>query len=302
MKRNLLGIAAGALLSLSVLTAPAAAAARAVPVTVDGVSLPRSGYLYNGVTTVPLRMLLETAGGWVVDWDAKYSQAVAVSGSVVLTAKPDERTITFNGGKHTVPVPVYIHRGSTYVPIRAVGEVLGWDVEWDASLGGASVVTGNGYDGGPGDWDGGTVEDAFTGVDSDASNDRYDTEGSGWTEEDLYWLSRVISAESQGEPMRGQMAVGNVVLNRVASDEFPDTIKGVVFDARDAVQFEPVSNGTIYNTPTGQSVEAAKAVLSGAGSVVGDCLYFYAPALSQGLWINQNRTYYTTIGCHRFYL
>jgi len=67
------------------------------------------------------------------------------------------------------------------------------------------------------------------------------------------------------------------------------------------VQFEPVSNGTVYDTPTDGSVEAAKLALDGV-SVVGKSMYFYAPALSQGLWINGNRTYYTTIGCHRFYL
>ena len=95
--------------------------------------------------------------------------------------------------------------------------------------------------------------------------------------------------------------MGNVVLNRVASREFPNTIPGVIFDRVDGVQFEPVSNSTVYNTPTAQSVEAAKRVLNGE-RVVGNALYFYAPALSQGVWINANRTYYTTIGCHRFYL
>ena len=67
------------------------------------------------------------------------------------------------------------------------------------------------------------------------------------------------------------------------------------------VQFEPVSNGTVYKTPTAQSVEAARRVLAGE-QVIGKALYFYAPALSQGTWINANRTYYKTIGCHRFYL
>ena len=101
--------------------------------------------------------------------------------------------------------------------------------------------------------------------------------------------------------MTGQLAVGNVVLNRVASREFPNTIPGVIFDRVDGVQFEPVANGTVYNTPTARSVEAAKRVLDGE-RVIGSALYFYAPALSQGVWINANRTYYTTIGCHRFYL
>ena len=48
-------------------------------------------------------------------------------------------------------------------------------------------------------------------------------------------------------------------------------------------------------------MEAARRTLDGE-EVIGDALYFYAPALSHGVWINANRTYYDTIGCHRFYL
>ena len=106
---------------------------------------------------------------------------------------------------------------------------------------------------------------------------------------DLFWVGL------------GQMAVGNVVLNRVASPEFPNSIQGVIFDRKHGTQFEPVDNGTIYDTPTESAVAAAKAVLAGQ-NVVGSCKYFFAPALSQGTWMRQNRTYYTTIGCHRFYL
>lgn len=116
----------------------------------------------------------------------------------------------------------------------------------------------------------------------------------------VYWLSRIISAESQGEPLEGKIAVGNVVLNRVKSSEFPNTIYGVIFDDRWGGQFEPVRNGTIYQTPTEESVEAAKLCLAGT-NVVGDSLYFLAPALAQNFWIVENREYVTTIGCHEFY-
>lgn len=101
--------------------------------------------------------------------------------------------------------------------------------------------------------------------------------------------------------MAGQIAVGNVILNRVASPQFPDTVQAVIFDRKDAVQFEPVGNGRIYQSPSETSVEAARQALAGE-NVIGDALYFYAPALSQGVWINANCTYQQTIGCHRFYL
>ena len=94
--------------------------------------------------------------------------------------------------------------------------------------------------------------------------------------------------------------MGNVVLNRTESGQFPDTVKEVVFDSQYAVQFTPVANGTIYQEPAASSVLAAKLCLEGA-EVAGDSLYFFAPAVSAGSWITQNRTYFAAIGSHHFY-
>ena len=258
-RKLLCGLLAAASLSLPV------QAARAVPVQADGTVLKSGSYVEQGVPYVPLRYLLDALGGWTVSWDSREKEAVAVSGSMRLTADPAGNTVTLGGRKYAGRVTV--ENGRTYVPLRLVAETLGGSAEWDPYLGGAAVTSA------------GAAHDAA----------------------DLYWLSRIISAESGGESMEGQIAVGNVVLNRVASRDFPDTIPGVIFDRVDGVQFEPVSNGTVYKTPTAQAVEAARRVLAGE-KAIGNALYFYAPALSQGVWINANRTYYKTIGCHRFYL
>ena len=262
MKRTLTALLA--LLTALLLVPPAAAAARTVPVTVDDALLPDTSYLESGVTSVPLRHLLDALGGWTVSWQS--GQAVAVNGSRSIQARPGARQFTVNGVSYSGSV--FLRNGRTYVPLRSLCQALGLSVQWDSDLDGAAVRSGK--------------------------TRSYDTE-------DLYWLSRVISAESRGESLEGQIAVGNVVLNRVRSAEFPDSIQGVVFDSKDGVQFEPVSNGSIYDAPTARAVLAAKAALAGT-DIVGNCLYFYAPALSQGTWIKNNRTYYTTIGCHRFYL
>lgn len=253
-----------ALLISALLTTPAQAA-REIPVQVDGTPLSAPSYVERGVSYIPLRSLLDAFGGWTVRWDAARQAAVASSKTHELEANPAQDTLTLNG--QVYPAEVSVVRGRTYLPLRLLTETLGGTAEWDPYLGGAAVTSPS--------------------APHDAS--------------DLYWLSRIISAESRGESPEGQLAVGNVVLNRVTSPDFPQTIPGVIFDRRNAIQFEPVANGTIYSAPSPVSVDAARRALNGERSI-GDALYFYAPALSPGTWITQNRTYHTTIGCHRFYL
>ena len=244
---------------------PAAGLNRTVRVQVDGGILNSVNYIRDGVTYVPLRALLDAFGGWELRWDGARGEAVAESETAKLTANPALDFVTVNG--NTYAGLVTVENGRTYVPLRLTAAACGGAAAWDGIFGGAAVTS---------------------------PNAAYDAE-------ELYWLSCIISAESGGESLEGRIAVGNVVLNRVASPEFPDTVRQVVFDCKDAVQFEPVSNGTVYDVPSADSVAAAKLALNGV-NVVGKSLYFYAPALSQGLWINGNRTYYTTVGCHRFYL
>ena len=252
------------LLAAAALSLPVQAA-RTVPVQVDGDLLSAVCRLEDGVTYVPMRSLLDAFGGWDVRWDSGAKAAVAAGGGRTIKADPAANTVSVDGLDYAGTV--YVEEGRTYVPLRLMATALGGGVLWDPYLGGVAV----------------TSPDA-----------EYDAA-------DFYWLSRIISAESRGEPLEGQIAVGNVVLNRTESEEFPDTIPAVVFDRKDAVQFEPVENGTVYLEPTEQSREAARRALDGETAVDG-ALYFYAPALSQGVWINANRTYHTTIGCHRFYL
>lgn len=241
--------------------------AHSITVSVDGAPLEASSYVRGGVTYTPLVPLLDAIGGWETTWDDASRCALARTDLFTLRVPAGEDFVFADGFLFGLNGDCFIENGRTYVPLRAVANLFGADVsftDWETPV---AVTTGQPLS---------------------------------YTEEDFYWLSRVISAESQGESLYGQIAVGNVVLNRVASPEFPDTIKSVVFDTKNAVQFEPTSNGTIYNEPTAQSVLAAHLVLSGT-SAIGDCMYFFNPSLSEGKWIRENRTYFTTIGCHRFY-
>ena len=190
-------------------------------------------------------------------------------------------------GTH-LPGQAYLEDGVTYVPLRYLLDTLGgWEIIWDYTTQQAVAVAealGNHVE-----WDPYLSGAAVT------------SSGADHNAVDLYWLSRIIYAESGAEPLDGQIAVGNVVLHRVASPEFPNSVAGVIFDRVNGTQFEPVENGTVYRTPSPQSAEAAVRVLNG-DNTIGSALYFYAPALSQGVWIQNNRTFLKTIGCHRFYL
>lgn len=268
MKRKLILCLLATVLVLS-LPATRTMASSPVPVQVDGTTLSGTSYLLGSVTYVPLRALLNAFGGWDVAWEGNSRSAVANSSTDSLSAGIGKSYLTVNGVRYRTPAAIFLQNGATYVPLRITAEALGASVAWDYRMRGAAVTSAN-----------------------------FDLP---CTASDLYWLARIISAESRGETLEGQIAVGNVVLNRVASKEFPNTIPGVIFDRKHGVQFEPVSNGTVYSTPTQQSVQAARLALSGS-STAGKALYFYAPALSAGTWINANRTYLATIGCHRFYL
>lgn len=118
---------------------------------------------------------------------------------------------------------------------------------------------------------------------------------------DLYWLSRIIEAEASGEPYLGKVAVGNVILNRVSSTDFPDSVKGVIFEYYKGIpQFSPVADGTVYNTPSQDSINAALDALGGAKPVQ-NATYFFNPAKSSAAWIVDNKTYVMRIGNHVFY-
>ena len=118
--------------------------------------------------------------------------------------------------------------------------------------------------------------------------------------DEVFWLGRIIHAEAQGEPLLGQIAVGNVVMNRVRSAYYPNTIYGVIFDRKYGVQFSPILDGSIYNTPSYNSTLAAKICLEGY-DVSDGAFFFLRPDISSSSWIPNNRKYAFSIGKHDFY-
>jgi len=119
--------------------------------------------------------------------------------------------------------------------------------------------------------------------------------GSDYTSSDLYLLAKCIYAEARGESYTGQVAVGAVILNRVASSKFPNTISGVIYQRH---AFTAVSDGQINLSPDKTAMNAAQDAINGWDPTYG-CLYYYNPAVATSSWIFSRKTV-TTIGKHVF--
>lgn len=112
---------------------------------------------------------------------------------------------------------------------------------------------------------------------------------------DLNLLSRLVYAEARGEPYEGQVAVAAVVLNRVESSSFPNTIAGVIYQSG---AFSVVSDGQINLEPDATARKAAQDALNGWDPSYG-CIYYFNPDTATSGWI-WSRPHVITIGKHRF--
>ncbi|MDR3293313.1 MAG: spore cortex-lytic enzyme [Clostridiales bacterium] len=118
---------------------------------------------------------------------------------------------------------------------------------------------------------------------------------SGYSSSDLELLAKCVYAESRGEPYTGQVAVAAVVLNRVKSSAFPNSIPGVIYQPW---AFTAVHDGQINLTPNQDAYNAAKDALNGWDPTYG-CIYYFNPKTATNAWI-WSREARLTIGNHRF--
>ncbi len=231
--------------------------------------------LINGSAYAPYRTLVSAVEPEITyEWDNSRRASVASGNGITINAYSEEHYIEANGRVIYSELSKNLNvDGVLYVPVRSVATAYSMECEWK---GGEQAVY-------------------VTGTPAPiASGDEF------YNSDILYWLSRIISAESRGEPFLGQIAVGNVILNRTESGSFPDTVYGVIFDRKHGTQFTPAATGSVYNDPTASAVLAAKVVLEGV-NVVDNALFFCATRVSKGSWMDNNREYIDTIGNHVFY-
>ena len=119
--------------------------------------------------------------------------------------------------------------------------------------------------------------------------------GSSYSSSDLYLLAKAIYAEGRGESYTGQVAIGAVIMNRVKSKAFPNTVSGVIYQKG---AFTAVTDGQINLEPNQTAYNAARDAMNGWDPTYG-CLYYYNPAVATSSWIFGRKTV-TVIGKHVF--
>jgi len=117
----------------------------------------------------------------------------------------------------------------------------------------------------------------------------------GLTENDIQIMANAVYGEARGEPYEGQIAVAAVIINRMKSQSFPNTIYGVIFQPG---AFTAVADGQIWLTPNAKAREAVMDAINGQDPS-GGCLYYFNPETATSKWI-WTRTQIKTIGKHIF--
>ena len=221
----------------------------------------------GGVVTVNAATVIE-----VVDAaEDGESTANVVEETLNLTAWADAFFIVANDRYLYAEDGLILLNGSIAAPVRVMAKVFNLAVNYDSE---AQTVL----------------------LDHQEGADAYLVRGAWFYNNDtLYWLSRIINAECGNQPLDGQLAVGNVIMNRLADPRFPDNIYDVLFQKN---QFTPASTGSIMKEPNEASVIAAKLVMDGA-QVVPNALFFNRAG--QVCYASRTRDYVTTIGAHAFY-
>lgn len=228
----------------------------------DGEVMEVTPYLYDGVSYFPLE---ETVKIFFPETEVSCDEGV-------YTVKGSDFTMTVEKGKTYLEINgryLYVadgfkcreSDGMVMVPARILGQALGFQVDWKKKV-------------------------LFTSGGSPLS-----AEEKPYTDSDLDLISRVITHESGNQPLMGKMAVGNVILNRVSSSSFPNTVSEVIYQKN---QFPGATNATANE----ESIIAAKLVLEGANVVPG--AYFFN-GVGKPCWASKNKTLLYTIGGHAFY-
>ncbi len=181
----------------------------------------------------------------------------------------------------------HIIKGNFYLSARLIAEIFDFSVQWNEAF---KLIR----------FDTQSPKSSGARRMSDERIVQILSAGLPYTNEDIYWMSRIVHAEACGESYESKLAVANVILNREKNGHYPDTIKDVIFDSNYGVQFTPTANGAIYNTPSTESIAASLDAFGGVNNAK-NILFFLNPRKSNSFWITKNRAFGFSLGNHDFY-
>lgn len=240
------------------------------PVYVDGL-LSCRGYRIGDDTYVSFEAACAVLGyDAVFDYDKEIDKLTVEVAGIEITVGCADEYMCANGRYIYLPDGYREVKGSFVVPTEALAKIFTLTYQWDEKLGAINFITAD--------------EQILT------SGDEY------YNEDDIYWMSRIITWESGNQPIAGQIAVGNVILNRVGDSRFGQTVKDVIFQPG---QFSVVTSGAINGQPYAISEICAKLVYEGYNTV-GNALFFQTGRYWGSSMIKT--TWVAKIGDHNFFM
>lgn len=301
---------------------PTTALASSVKIYVDGEEFAGSNQakLINDRTFIPIRSYSEMLG-FYVDWCPEERAVTISDGGLVTKFYQNSRRVIQDGTTLYMENRAIIDDGRTYIPLRTVAELYNKYIDWDGTENQVNIRAYKTYLVGEyesfyeiarnlsilepalrvwndileGEPEAGTLlylesreQETLDFINTDTVIP--------YTVADLEMLAKIIYAEAIGEPYEGKVAVGAVIMNRILSSHWPNTIRDVIYQPR---QFTPISNGQ-YNRakPTDSYYQAAEEALRGIDPVEG-AIFFNDPKRSRGGYFK--RPIITHIGTHCFY-
>jgi len=303
---------------LSVAAADLPQVAKGITIKLDGetVDIKEPVRKQDGRIYLPVARVAEMFGA-KVKWDKKNEEATIhtlLGDSIVLGNEVP--TVYFNEGRYKLEETPFLAEDKLYIPLRYVAELLHANVKWDAEtdtaelttvepaivteeygvaeiaketgLGKAKLLERNGLDAKDEVKSGTKLRVVMPSV--------LKNKAKAFTEEDMTLLAKITQVEAGNESYEGQLAVANVILNRVKDSRFPNTVKGVIYSGK---QFPPAHNGMLDKSkPNASVLRAAKDALNGKNNVE-DAVYFFNPKVSKGeFWSSLDVI--VTIGHHSF--
>lgn len=273
-------------------------------------------HMVNGRMFMPAGSVAKALSASVT-WDADAQEAKIVTKSNDEVILGDGvPTVYFNDQRYVLDGTPYLVDGRLYVPVRSVAELLHAEIDWDMEkqtltinsvpleevseentladisarhgLSQAQVVVRNGFSSKESIKNGMKLAVIIPSV--------LENKAKPYTESEYQLLAKLVQVESGYESYEGQLAVANVILNRVEHSGFPNSIKDVIYSGK---QFPPAHNGLLDRSkPNASVLKATKDALNGKDNVEG-AVYFFNPRYSKGsFW--DNLSVVATIGNHRF--